>query len=111
MRTQSRVGNSIAKPSRAYSLALAAIAIVLSTAACAGEERVCLENHYPVKLIGSETGSRCVSVLDEPPAGYTRYPEGKVPAVVGDKWYQYWKNVIFDASGKPLDVNGNPVQK
>ena len=41
----------------------------------------------------------CVPEGQEPPAGYVRYPEGKVPEHVGDKWDEYWSTVVVDAKG------------
>ncbi|CAM5440748.1 Lipoprotein OS=Streptomyces tendae OX=1932 GN=GUR47_05425 PE=4 SV=1 [Streptomyces tendae] len=41
---------------------------------------------------------------EEPPQGYTRYPEGKVPEHVGDKWDTYWQTHTVDEHGKVVEV-------
>ncbi|MEU8527111.1 hypothetical protein AB0C77_16165 [Streptomyces sp. NPDC048629] len=50
------------------------------------------------------TGSACVSDEQEPPAGYVRYPAGKVPEQVGDKWDMYWHTHTLDKDGKIIDA-------
>jgi hypothetical protein len=50
------------------------------------------------------TGSACVSDGEEPAAGYARYPRGKVPQEVGDKWDVYWETHTLDENGKIIDV-------
>ncbi|MBO3752008.1 hypothetical protein J5X84_38575 [Streptosporangiaceae bacterium NEAU-GS5] len=62
-------------------------------------EKVCMADEYPVKLIGSSTGSRCVPNGQEPPEGFVRYPAGKVPMYLGDKWDRRWKDAVFDENG------------
>ncbi|ANS65803.1 lipoprotein [Streptomyces lincolnensis] len=46
------------------------------------------------------TGSACVSDDEKPPKGYTRYPEGKEPEHVDDKWDVYWRTHTVDENGK-----------
>ena len=45
------------------------------------------------------SGGACVKNGDTPPSGYTRYPKGKVPQHVGDKWDTYWETHTVDAKG------------
>ena len=48
------------------------------------------------------TGSACVPDAEEPPAGYARYPEGKVPQQVDDKWDVYWDTHTLDKDGNTV---------
>ncbi|MGX1025993.1 SCO0607 family lipoprotein [Streptomyces ambofaciens] len=82
-------------------LACAAAAAVLT--GCSMEEASCGGGEYPVLTIG-DTGSACVPNGEEPPKGYTRYPEGKVPEHVGDKWDTYWQTHTVDERGKIVEV-------
>jgi hypothetical protein len=76
----------------------AALGVTLLSAGCA-EDAICGSDDYPVKAVGSKTGQDCVPEGQEPPAGYVRYPEGKVPERVGDKWDEYWSTVVVDEKG------------
>ena len=76
----------------------AALGVTLLSAGCA-EDAICGSGDYPVKAVGTETGQDCVPEGQEPPAGYVRYPEGKVPERVGDKWDEYWSTVVVDEKG------------
>lgn len=80
-------------------IAAALLAGVLSTGGCSWQEHICGSGEYPVKAVGSTTGSACVADGQEPPKGYVRYPEGKVPRVVGDEWDEYWSTVVVDERG------------
>lgn len=85
---------------------LASAAAILSLTGCAGweyKENICGSGEYPVFTVGG-TGSACVSDKEEPTAGYARYPEGKVPQEVGDKWDVYWETHTLDKDGKIIDV-------
>jgi hypothetical protein len=75
----------------------AALCATLLTSGCM-EDAICGSEDYPVKAVGT-TGSACVPEGQEPPAGYVRYPEGKVPQRVGDKWDEYWSKVVVDERG------------
>lgn len=81
--------------------ALTAVGIVgvCLLAGCSIRERVCSPGEYPVKAVGNTTGSACQPNGEEPPEGYVRYPEGKVPEYVGDKWDNYWRTKIVDSDG------------
>ncbi|MFI6401599.1 SCO0607 family lipoprotein [Streptomyces sp. NPDC050548] len=80
-------------------------AILISTAgplsACSFsmEDAMCGSGEYPVLAVGSTSGGACVKNGDTPPSGYTRYPKGKVPQHVGDKWDTYWETHTVDAKG------------
>ncbi|MFE3204877.1 SCO0607 family lipoprotein [Embleya sp. NPDC059237] len=90
-------------PARLLAVALAAILAGSSTAGCdAFQEHVCGGGEYPVKQIGSATGRQCVPDDRDPPPGTVRYPAGKVPRTVGDKWDKRWSRTIFDANGNPV---------
>ncbi|MFE9258103.1 SCO0607 family lipoprotein [Streptomyces sp. NPDC006879] len=79
--------------------ALALGGAVLLSSGCAAAERICSEGEYPVKAVGGTTGSACVPDAQEPPAGYVRYPAGKVQQHVDDEWDTYWSTVVVDESG------------
>ncbi|MDL5205687.1 hypothetical protein [Streptomyces sp. ALI-76-A] len=81
-----------------WALALAAASAALLVG-CSTEDASCGGGEYPVLAVGS-TGSACVSDGEEPPKGYVRYPEGKVPEHVGDKWDTYWNTHTVDENGK-----------
>src|SRR5690349_5927753 len=76
----------------------AALAATLLTAGCI-EDAICSSEDYPVKAVGGTTGQDCVPKGQEPPAGYVRYPKGKEPQHVGDKWDEYWSTVVVDEKG------------
>ncbi|QIY75018.1 SCO0607 family lipoprotein [Streptomyces sp. RLB1-33] len=82
----------------ALGLALACVTLAMLTG-CSAEDASCGGGEYPVMAVGS-TGGTCVSNGDEPPKGYVRYPEGKVPQHVGDKWDTYWSTHTIDENGK-----------
>ncbi|MEV7415561.1 hypothetical protein [Streptomyces sp. NPDC089919] len=82
-------------------LAAAGVAAALLTTGCAaGPDRICGSGDYPVKAVGNTTGQDCVPDGEEPPPGYVRYPAGKVPQHVGDKWDEYWGTVVVDQDGR-----------
>ncbi|WP_406859168.1 hypothetical protein ABZO31_02390 [Streptomyces sp. HUAS MG47] len=86
--------------------ALASAAAVVALTGCAGleyQEDICSSGEYPVMSVGG-TGSACVSDEQEPPAGFARYPEGKVPQQVGDKWDVYWNTHTLDKDGTIIDA-------
>lgn len=85
---------------------LASTAAILTLTGCAGweyQENICSSGEYPVLAVGS-TGSACVSDGEEPGAGYARYPDGKMPKEVGDKWDVYWETHTLDKDGNITDV-------
>jgi len=85
---------------------LASVVAALTLTGCAGweyRENICSGGEYPVLAVGS-TGSACVSDEEEPSAGYARYPEGKVPQEVGDKWDVYWETHTLDENGQTVDL-------
>ncbi|MFF0477702.1 SCO0607 family lipoprotein [Streptomyces sp. NPDC004284] len=91
---------------RLVGAALASAAAIVAVTGCAGleyKEDVCSSGEYPVLSVGG-TGSACVSDKQEPPAGFVRYPEGKVPQQVGDKWDVYWDTHTLDKDGKIIDA-------
>jgi hypothetical protein len=80
-------------------LAVAAMTTVFMIGGCSFQQAICRNGEYPVKAIGNTTGRACVADDQEPPEGYVRYPAGKVPKHVDDKWDKYWRNVIVDKDG------------
>ncbi|MFE0873147.1 SCO0607 family lipoprotein [Streptomyces rochei] len=90
-----------ARPALGLALACAAAAAALS--GCSMEEATCGGGEYPVISVGG-TGSACVPNGEEPPEGYTRYPEGKVPEHVGDEWDTYWQTHTVDEDGNIVEV-------
>lgn len=83
-------------------LTVAAMAAALLAGGCTFQDAICGGDEYPVKLIGSTTGSDCVPEGEEPPAGYVRYPAGKVPQHVDDEWDKYWSDRAIDAQGNEV---------
>ena len=79
-------------------IVVTALGLCLLTGGCA-EDAVCGSDAYPVKAVGNTTGRTCVPEGEDPPAGYVRYPEGKVPERVGDKWDEYWSTKVVDEQG------------
>ncbi|MFE1443801.1 SCO0607 family lipoprotein [Streptomyces sp. NPDC058739] len=86
---------------------LGVTAVLVGAAAVAGltgcsaleiREEMCMSTEYPVLAVNS-SGSDCVPKGEEPGEGYARYPEGKVPEVVGDKWDVYWDTRTLDEDG------------
>lgn len=77
---------------------------------CMSGDRICRSGEYPVKHVGTTTGRTCVPDGEEPPAGYVRYPAGKVPKHVGDKWDKYWSTVVVDDKGNIVRGPTNPPE-
>lgn len=84
---------------RLWALVPVSAALVLTFSGCSIQDAICGGEEYPVLNVGS-TGSACVPKGEEPPKGYVRYPEGKVPEQVGDKWDEYWQDHTVDKDGK-----------
>jgi hypothetical protein len=80
-------------------LAVAGLIIGLLTTGCSMQDSICGSGEYPVKAVGSKTGGACVADGKEPPKGFVRYPKGKVPQHVDDKWDKYWSTVVVDENG------------
>jgi hypothetical protein len=78
---------------------IAGMAGILLATGCSTQERICSSGEYPVKAVGNTTGRACQSNGKPPPPGYVRYPDGKVPTYVGDRWDRYWSTVIVDSNG------------
>ncbi|MFG2432998.1 SCO0607 family lipoprotein [Streptomyces sp. NPDC048590] len=95
-----------ARGTRLILLSLASGAAALALTGCGGfeyREAVCGGGEYPVMSVGG-TGSACVQDDEEPPAGYVRYPKGKVPQQVDDKWDVYWDTHTLDREGHIVDA-------
>ncbi|MFF1647286.1 SCO0607 family lipoprotein [Streptomyces sp. NPDC058240] len=87
----------------AVGLALASVTVAALTTGCSLEDAICGGGEYPVMTIGS-TGSACVPDDEDPPKGYVRYPKGKVPEHVDDKWDKYWRTHSVDKDGRIVEV-------
>ncbi|MEU1306632.1 SCO0607 family lipoprotein [Streptomyces shenzhenensis] len=85
------------RPLPLAALVATALAAVTLTG-CSMDEAVCGGGEYPVQAVGS-TGSACAPKGEDPPKGYVRYPEGKVPKTVDDKWERYWNTHVIDENG------------
>jgi hypothetical protein len=86
--------------------ALVGVAAAVTLTACSAlgyEENICGDGEYPVLAVG-DTGSACVRNGEEPPEGMARYPEGKVPEKVDDKWDTYWRTHTLDKEGNIVEV-------
>lgn len=89
-------------------LALATATAAVTLTGCSSlsfQDASCSDGEYPVLAVGS-TGSACVSDDENPPKGYARYPEGKEPEHVGDKWDVYWETHTLDTKGRIIEVPG-----
>ncbi|AVV41771.1 hypothetical protein C6376_10270 [Streptomyces sp. P3] len=86
----------------------AAVAAVAVTAALTGcslqiEVAVCGRGRYPVLAVNS-SGGDCVPDGEEPAGGWARYPAGKVPEKVGDKWDVYGGTRTLDGKGAIVEL-------
>jgi hypothetical protein len=79
-------------------LALAGIATAFLATGCDMRGTVCRSEEYPVLHVGDH-GAACQTKGKEPPPGYVRYPEGKVPKHPDDEWDRYWRTHIVDSNG------------
>jgi hypothetical protein len=80
-------------------LVVTAAAAALLTTGCSASEKICGGGQYPVKAVGNATGRTCQDNGKEPPEGYVRYPDGKVPKYIDDEWDKYWRTKIVDKNG------------
>jgi hypothetical protein len=87
---------------RHISLLLVAAVAAGGLAGCSFREAICRSGEYPVAAVDSTTGRACVADGEEPPAGYVRFPAGKVPEHVGDEWDRYWGEHELDEHGKEV---------
>jgi hypothetical protein len=65
-------------------------------------EAICASGEYPAQAVRSTTGRVCVAEGQPPPAGYVRFPEGKVPRHVDDEWDMYWRAHTLDEGGREV---------
>ncbi|MEV0633608.1 hypothetical protein AB0I77_01235 [Streptomyces sp. NPDC050619] len=84
-------------------LVFAGVTVAMLATACSMEDASCGGGEYGVLAVGS-SGAACVSNGEEPPEGYVRYPEGKEPETVGDKWDVYWYTHSVDKNGKIIKL-------
>ncbi|MFJ8489193.1 SCO0607 family lipoprotein [Streptomyces sp. NPDC094038] len=72
---------------------------LLSACSFTTADAICNTGEDPVIAVGSTAGA-CVKSGEAAPKGYLRYPAGKVPQHVGDKWDTYWESHTLDENGK-----------
>ncbi|MFF9769087.1 SCO0607 family lipoprotein [Streptomyces sp. NPDC053086] len=87
----------------AVALTSAAVLAVLTGCSLEYKEDICSDGEYPVITVGG-TGGSCVKDGEEPPPDSVRYPQGKVPQHVDDKWDVYWRTHTLDKNGKIIDA-------
>ncbi|MEU1512825.1 hypothetical protein ABZ490_11780 [Streptomyces sp. NPDC005811] len=80
-------------------LVAATAAGLLSACSLSFQDAMCSDGEYPALAVNS-SGGQCVKDGQEPPEGWVRYPEGKVPEHVGDQWDEYWTTHTVDENGK-----------
>ncbi|MEV1068157.1 hypothetical protein [Streptomyces sp. NPDC050263] len=83
-------------------MSVAAVA-ALTGCSLSFQDAICSNGEYPVLAVG-DTGSSCVTNSEEPPTGTMRYPDGKVPKHVDDKWDLYWNTHTLDENGDIIDA-------
>lgn len=86
-------------------MSLGKVTLVLAGLLVAGgcsSEAICRSGEYPAAAVRSPTGRVCVPEGQSPPAGYVRFPEGKVPRHVDDEWDLYWRTHTLDESGREI---------
>jgi hypothetical protein len=66
-----------------------------------------MPDHYPV-LVVNGTGGDCVPDDEQPPTGYARYPQDKMPRHVGDKWDVFWYTHTLDENGAVVAAPDTP---
>jgi hypothetical protein len=84
-------------------LMVAGVAGTLLAGGCVFREAICSSGAYPVAAVRN-TGRDCVEDGQAPPAGWVRFPEGKVPKYVGDEWDRYWNERMLDENGLEVSV-------
>jgi hypothetical protein len=87
-------------------LAVSGLAGLLLMGGCA-EDAICSSGSYPVVAVRGTGGGDCVEDDQEPPAGFVRYPAGRVPQHVDDEWDRYWYDHQLDENGR--EISGRPA--
>ncbi|MFD9392188.1 SCO0607 family lipoprotein [Streptomyces sp. NPDC060000] len=97
------------RPAGAAVAAATAVWAVVALTGCSLriEEASCGGGQYPVLAVNS-AGSDCVPDGEEPADGWARYPEGKVPEKVGDRWDTYWSTHTLDENGAVIAIPEGP---
>jgi hypothetical protein len=86
-------------PLYGLALAIGMTAVLASGCSLSFADRICDDGEYTVMAAANPAVGACVPNGEEPPGGYVRYPAGKVPQHVDDKWDLYWSHVTPDMSG------------
>lgn len=76
--------------SRAHLLLAAVVSVSALTACDVYVERPCAEGEDPVYALDNPTGMHCLPQGRPEPPGWARYPPGRVPQEVGDRYYRSW---------------------
>ncbi|MFF8594553.1 SCO0607 family lipoprotein [Streptomyces sp. NPDC015220] len=85
-------------------LVLVSAVAALPLTGCAGrQERVCSPGRDPVLAV-NDSGSDCIPSDEEPAPGWARYPQGKVPVHLDDKWDRYWADKTLDQHGRVVPL-------
>ncbi|WP_416985597.1 SCO0607 family lipoprotein [Streptomyces sp. T028] len=103
MQKSSRVRRRPSKSLLGLALAGATATMLLSACSFSMQDAQCSGGEYPVLAVNG-SGGACVEDGQEPPKGYARYPEGKVPEYVDDKWDKYWNTHTLDENGKIITI-------
>ncbi len=74
-------------------------------------DHMCEVGEYPVKAVGNTTGGACQQDGTRPPAGDVSYPRGEVPQYVGDKWDNFWSDVVVNERGQIVDGHGHLLSR
>lgn len=78
------------------------VAVAVLVSGCGFREAICSSGEYPVAAVRSTTGRACVPDGQQPPDGYVRFPAGKVPKYIDDKWDRYWSEHQLDENSAEL---------
>ncbi|GHH81035.1 lipoprotein [Streptomyces sulfonofaciens] len=103
-RAHPRPPASTGGPTRTAAGFVLACATAAVLTGCSAQDAICGDGEYPVMSAGG-TGSACAPDGKEPPDGYVRYPQGKVPQHVGDRWDTYWNTHTVDENGNIVKVS------
>jgi hypothetical protein len=96
------------------SLSLLGVAgVAAALLGCAGPTagNICQAGQYPVKAVGGTTGMACQQDGTQPSAGYVSYPRGEAPQYAGDKWDNFWSDVVVNGRGQIVDGHGHLVSR
>jgi len=82
-------------------LAIPGVTAILLMSGCSSDA-ICSSGEFPVVQVGDGGGQYCAENGEEPLPGFVRFPEGKVPQHVDDKWDKYWSEHRLDENGREI---------